>query len=196
MGSGIMLKYASESGEKCVLDAVAGVATSFNHVVSARTIDEIWPHFRIPGIALLKIAQDALSNHLIHLKKWEGELEKRGVFLENGKTVKTFFDFDDQITSRICGFSGAHEYYEATSTHTEIEKIKIPLFALSSLDDPVITAKGIPFDAFKSSENAVLMTTTNGGHVGWFTGNFKLTRWYPVPCIEFFDALYKRPLLR
>ena len=192
MGSGIMLKYASKTGENCLLNAVAGVATSFNHNLSARAVDEVWPYLRIPGIALRKIAQEALKMNMIHLKKWDDDLVKRGVFLDKAHRVNTFYEFDDQITSKICGYAGAHEYYEANSTHTEIDKIKIPLFALSSLDDPIITAKGIPFEAFKVSDNAILMATTNGGHVGWFTGNFKVSRWYPVPCIEFFEAIYQR----
>lgn len=190
-----MLKYASETGENCLLDAVAGVATSFNHNLSAKAVDEVWPYLRIPGIALRKIAQEALRMNVIHLKKWDDELVKRGVILENGQRVKTFYEFDDQITSKICGYSGAQEYYAANSTHTEIDKIKIPLFALSSLDDPIITPKGIPFEAFKASENAILMATTNGGHVGWFTGNLKVARWYPVPCIEFFEAIYQKSKL-
>lgn len=52
-----------------------------------------------------------------------------------------------------------------------------------------MSPKGVPIEQFRENSKTVLMLTTNGGHVGWFTGLFKLTRWYPVPCLEFFDAL-------
>jgi predicted alpha/beta-fold hydrolase len=67
--------------------------------------------------------------------------------------------------------------------------VKIPLFAIHSLDDPVVTAKGIPFESFVEHKNTILMTTSNGGHVGWFTGIFKVKRWFQVPCLEFFEAV-------
>ena len=76
-----MLKYASETGENCLLDAVAGVATSFNHNLSAKAVDEVWPYLRIPGIALRKIAQEALRMNVIHLKKWDDELVNNIIYL-------------------------------------------------------------------------------------------------------------------
>lgn len=189
MGSGILLKYVAESGDKCVLDAVANVATSFNHHLSAQKINKFWPHFGIPGIGILKVVQTAIIQAEQHLLNWPEFLAEREVMLDHSQKVKSFYEFDDKITARISGFNGAEEYYNQGSTHTEIDKVKIPLFALNSLDDPIVTAEGVPIESFIEHEKTILMTTSTGGHVGWFTGTFKVKRWYQVPCLEFFEAV-------
>ena len=189
LGSGILLKYVAESGRDCALDATANIATSFNHNLSARNLDEFWNHFGIPGKSLLTIVQTAMVQVEHHLLQWPEVLEEREVYLHHGKGATSFYDYDDKITSRLSGFSNAEEYYLTGSTHRDINKVDIPLFSMHSVDDPIVTFKGVPIESFQQHDKALLMVTSNGGHVGWFTGTFRVRRWFPVPCLEFFEAV-------
>jgi abhydrolase domain-containing protein 1/3 len=189
MGSGILLKYVVESGDRCELDAISNIATSFNHHLTLRTIEEFWPHFGIPSFGILKVLQNSIKRIEHHLMEWPEVLDQRDVCLKTGKNAKRIYDIDDKVISRLSGFLNAEEYYQDGSTHDLIDKVKIPLFALNSLDDPVVTAKGIPYESFRTHEKTILMTTSCGGHVGWFTGFIKVKRWFQVPCLEFFEAI-------
>lgn len=51
-----------------------------------------------------------------------------------------------------------------------LHDIKVPVFALSSLDDPVITKHNIPYNEFPRNPNLILAVTRTGGHIGWYTG--------------------------
>ena len=189
MGSGLLIKYAIESGDNCALDGIATVAASFDHHLTYRTLHRFWPYLDIPRKGMLELAKSAIYKAEKELRKHSSVLEQRDIRLDQLPQFKSFYEFDDKITSRLSNTRGYDEYYTKSSTHKDIIKLKTPLFALNSLDDLIVSPKGAPIDQFRENSRTILMLTTNGGHVGWFQGIFKITRWYPIPCLEFFDAL-------
>ena len=94
-----------------------------------------------------------------------------------------------KIVSRFLGYKNIEDYYKEGSTFSEFNQIKINIFAINSLDDPVFCKSNIPFEEFKKYDNMILAATTTGGHVGWFTGFFSPKRWFHIPCFEFLDAI-------
>lgn len=189
MGAGILLKYAVLSGENCKLKALAAVATPFYHAHAAKNAENFWPYFGLPGKFILNILRRISKTFKPQLEKWPDELERCGInFSDIGKS-KSYYDFDDKFTAKISGFKGAEEYYNEASSINQLYKVKIPVLALSSLDDPVISAEVIPYKEFCENDKLILMTTNNGGHVGWFTGNLMPKRWFQIPCVEYLEAV-------
>jgi hypothetical protein len=74
--------------------------------------------------------------------------------------------FDDQFTAPVNGFASARDYYCRCSTIDMLRQIAVPTIIVAAQDDPII-----PFSLFDSrlfSTQIDLVTTRNGGHLGFF----------------------------
>ena len=47
-------------------------------------------------------------------------------------------EFDELFSAPINGFKTAHDWYEYTSSKSEIKNITIPTLIIQSLDDPIV----------------------------------------------------------
>lgn len=105
--------------------------------------------------------------------------------------------FDDTATC-LCGgpsppfpFPSAHDYYVWASSHNLLHKIRVPLLAINSADDPVV--QRLPVDAEKCelSPWVVFNITEHGGHLGWFEKSslFVVKRWIPKPVLEWMQLV-------
>lgn len=78
--------------------------------------------------------------------------------------INSIYDFDDKITARLWGFSGAEDYYKQSSSIHYLSSIQCPCRLLFAQDDPFISteiikaASGMPVEVF---------TTKYGGHMGF-----------------------------
>jgi predicted alpha/beta-fold hydrolase len=62
------------------------------------------------------------------------------------------------------------KYHTDVSSVHHLHKIEVPVFCLSALDDPVVTADCIPYDDIMHNPNMMLAVTNTGGHIGWYQG--------------------------
>lgn len=119
--------------------------------------------------------------------------------LTNNKVVKEYIenpakisierlkDFDDQFTSKLFGFNNADEYYRHASPNQRLIKVRVPTVIVSSLDDPITGSRTIPYAETKINPFVSIVTTSIGGHLGWF--DWKGGRWYPSPIADLFAEL-------
>ncbi|KAK6202714.1 Alpha/Beta hydrolase protein [Scheffersomyces amazonensis] len=107
----------------------------------------------------------------------------------NYQQVKYLRDFDDLFTSKLFGFNSADEYYRHASPIQRLLKVRVPLVILSSKDDPITGFRTLPINEVKLNPYTALITTTTGGHLGWFS--FSGQRWYPEPIAKLFTELDK-----
>ena len=187
MGAGLLLKHATLSGKNCLLKALAVVATPFNHLHLATASENWWPYLKIPNKFILKLLKTIARTVESQLHQWPDEIHNKGIDFKQIMNSNSFYEFNSTFSAKIQGLS-ADEYYQQGSTHETIDLLRIPVFALSSLDDPVIHSDGIPFQEFQEQPNIILATTTTEGHVGWYTGNLIPKRWFQIPCLEFLEA--------
>lgn len=101
--------------------------------------------------------------------------------------IKYLKDFDMEFTSKLFGFNNADEYYRKASPNQRLLKIRVPTLIVSSLDDPITGSSSIPYNETKLNPYLATVTTTIGGHLGWF--DLKGRRWYPKPVADLFDEL-------
>ena len=86
--------------------------------------------------------------------------------LPNWRKSKTFFEFDDAVTSRLHGFEDVHDYYTQSSTRKKLISIETPLLLIQSRDDPFMSQRGLP-DKTELNNKTEFEIYDHGGHVGF-----------------------------
>jgi predicted alpha/beta-fold hydrolase len=79
--------------------------------------------------------------------------------------VRTLYDFDEQITAPLNGFSSAEDYYAKCHAKQFLGKISIPTLIIASDDDPFIPKA--TFDNLPENQHLHFILTRSGGHVGF-----------------------------
>lgn len=103
---------------------------------------------------LVKISTNVISN-----------IEKRKI-----NSIKTIYDFDEQVTAPLNCFANAQHYYQQASGKRVIDKIKQPCLFIHAADDPFLNHQcSLPKQALPV--NLTFEVSTHGGHVGFIYGN-------------------------
>ncbi|MFO7846702.1 MAG: alpha/beta fold hydrolase [Balneolaceae bacterium] len=84
-------------------------------------------------------------------------------------TGSTLFDFDDQITGPIHGFSGAEEYYRVCSSANFMDQIQTPGLLIHSREDPLCPFAYTPVKDILANPLLSTSFTDRGGHVGFWS---------------------------
>lgn len=188
LGGDILANYIGQEGENCVLTAAAIVGSPWDLCGSSHfmTSDLISNYFYSPIMAyplceLMRCHYNKLKENKIFKFNYDNNLKK----------VNSIKSFDDYFTSRLFGFNNATEYYREGSPIKRISKIRTPLLVINSIDDPICggTEYHIPYRESYLNPYITLITTTFGGHLGWFKWNNE--RWYAEPLSRFFYEFNK-----
>lgn len=67
--------------------------------------------------------------------------------------------------------------------------VNIPVFVLGACDDPIVCYKGVPLEELKANPNIIVLDTSVGGHLSWFSGVRNPERWYHKPVIQYLNAI-------
>lgn len=134
---------------------------------------------------LLRLLKEHYAGHL----KADASI---AAFMDNPAAfnVSRLRDFDEVFTSKLFGLNGASEYYRLASPVQRLHKVRVPLVILSSKDDPITGQRSLPYDEVKQNPYVLMITTTIGGHLGWF--NMVGKRWYAAPMAKLFKLMDAR----
>jgi uncharacterized protein len=156
MGGNLVLKLAGELGadRPHYLKAVVGISPAMDLAVSA----------------------DALHNISNRVYEWKFLLGLRRRFRRKAalfpqiystaglERIATLRQFDDRITARYSGFSGADDYYDRASSSRFAAQIAVPALILHALDDPFIRMLPSTRAALLANRQVELIETRHGGH--------------------------------
>ncbi len=78
--------------------------------------------------------------------------------------ISTLRQFDDKITARYSGFTGADDYYYRASSTRVAPQITVPTLILHALDDPFIRMLPSTRAALLANRRVKLVETAHGGH--------------------------------
>lgn len=162
LGAGQLLKYlAQERSEVVKLDLSIAISPPWSISQKEPLFDFFWsPLLVIP----LKIF---LIRHHHMLKRPDIPLWK--VLLTPN------LQHWDELFCRAYGLSNVEEYYALGSAATTAHLIKTPTIAVSSLDDGICSAKGLPLSI--SNPSLALLTSHYGGHLAFPKNNLSLGSW-------------------
>lgn len=103
-------------------------------------------------------------------------------------SMKTLWQFDDQITAPAFGFADAADYYDQCSSAAFLGDIRIPTLVLHAQDDPFIPFQAFDVDTFGQNPWISLLAPPHGGHVA-FLGRSGSWFWGQQQAMQYFGAV-------
>jgi predicted alpha/beta-fold hydrolase len=96
------------------------------------------------------------------------------------RAARTFFEFDDLLTGPVHGFTGAHDYYQQSSSIHFLDKVRIPTLLMSAWNDPFLPRSVLTAvrDIAHGNPHLSVEFSDAGGHVGWVAGQPWAQRYY------------------
>jgi len=156
MGGNLVLKLAGELASQSPpwLLAAVGVSPATDLAASADALHE--PANRMYEWHFLR--------NLMKRFRHKAHLFPAIYSTRNMGPVRSVREFDDKITARYSGFSGADDYYFRASSARVVERISIPTLVLHALDDPFIRMMSETQEALNRNPSVTLVETAKGGH--------------------------------
>ncbi len=156
LGGNVLLKWLAEENASARLETAVAVSVPFDLAACADRLNEGFS--RIYQRRLVKSMQD---KYLLKFKTQASPLGRLDV-----RQLKTFWDYDDQVTAPLHGFRDVHDYYGRSSSRQYLSDITIPTLILHARDDPFVPAHAIP-EATELGAHTALELVAHGGHVGF-----------------------------
>ena len=176
LGGNALLKWMGEQGKGVPVETAVAVSIPFQLADAAQRLtagsSRIYQHYLLDSLR----------------RNYQRKYAKRPSPLSvNVKTLKTFFDFDDQITAALHGFQGVDDYYKRSSSRQFLKHIQRNTLIIHSLDDPFMFTDTVP-DESELSEHVVLELARKGGHVGFISGQMLPKRWLEQRIIDYLKS--------
>lgn len=99
--------------------------------------------------------------------------------------ITSVFDFDEQVIAPVFGFAGAVDYYRCVSCRYVLDRIKVPLVAVHSEDDPWIPVEDYRRARWPEHAPAGALLLPRGGHVGFHSAGQQWP-WYCLASHDYF----------
>jgi predicted alpha/beta-fold hydrolase len=161
LGANVALKLAGELGEEA-LGLLAGVAAVSAPIDLAACAEAL----KRPANFLY---QNRFLDRLKARIRRKHSLSPDVYTLEHLPKVKSIMDFDDYYTARLFGFGTAANYFATQSSNQFLERIRVPVLALISKDDPMVPFGVYDHPAFTSNPALWLEAVEHGGHLGFLS---------------------------
>lgn len=164
LGGNLLLKYLGEQQPPVPLQAAAAISVPFQLGDAMTRLDQ----------GFSRIYQRHLLNRLkaSYVRKFATLPSPLSVNVEQ---LSSFFEFDDQVTAPLHGFSGAEDYYTRCSCRQFLRNVRVPTLILHAQDDPFMFPGSIP-NMDELGPQTTLELAERGGHVGFVAGTLP---WHP-----------------
>lgn len=160
LGGNLLLKWLGEQQAQAPVRRAVAVSVPFDLADAAQRLNEGFSRF--------------YQRHLIgSLKqKYRQKFSRMPSPLQvDLDQIRSFRQFDHQITAPLHGFSGVDDYYRSSSSRQFLNRIAVPTLIIHDRDDPFMYTSTVP-DETELSPNVILELTRGGGHVGFIQGRF------------------------
>ncbi len=180
MGGNIALKLAGEWGASAPghVRAVCAVSPPIELALCSREIGRLrnWVYEQ----RFLRQLRAALRRKMAVMPN---EFPERDL-----SSIKTIWQFDEEITAPGFGFADAADYYRQSSSAAFLAEIQIPTLVLHAQDDPFIPFRAFDVDAFEQNPWIALLAPPHGGHVA-FLGRSGSWFWAQQQAMGYFGAI-------
>ncbi|KAL4976132.1 Alpha/Beta hydrolase protein [Aspergillus desertorum] len=181
LGANILTNYLGEEGDACQLKAAVLCANPWNLEVSSVAMQSNFMGLKVYSKVMGASMKKLFEQHADEVVK------NPRVDAEEIRSVKYLHEFDRALQCAVWGYPTEGAYYRDASSIDSLLSIRIPFFVVQAEDDPIVTAKAVPFQEIAQTPYGVMMTTSWGGHLGWF--EFGGGRWFVKPVTNFLNMM-------
>lgn len=163
MGALNIQRYLIDYSEDPIVRAAVAISSPWNarkisdHVLGQRLL-----------LKLMLPAQIRMVRQHMHSEKFMEKMKSRGIDVEKVLAVKTNRDFDRLFSIGDLGLTHTDQYYDMLTAHSLVDKIKVPMLAINSMDDHLIPRCNIPEADIPKNPNIIQLLVAGGGHIEYF----------------------------
>ncbi|KKA24545.1 hypothetical protein T310_1446 [Rasamsonia emersonii CBS 393.64] len=177
LGANILTNYLGEEGENCQLKAAVICANPWNLELTSHALQQSWLGLEVYSKTMGANLKRLFNQHAEEVSK-NARLDVEAV-----QKVKYIHEFDSW------GYPTEGAYYRDASSVDSLLAIRVPFLAINAEDDPISVKEAIPYNEFAQTPYGVLLTTSWGGHLGWF--EIGGSRWFTKPAANFLNLMAK-----
>lgn len=184
LGGNVALKWLGEAGAQAAVHGAVAVCVPMSLDIAARRLDQGFS--RVYQWALLQSSVRSIR------RRFKGR-QSVPVNLAKLRSIRSCWQFDDEVTAPLHGFRDAAHYYESTSARRYLKGIKVQTLIIQSADDPFMTNEVIPARD-ELSPTTELEIHAGAGHVGFVHGQWPwsarywLDQYIPRRLAQYFAA--------
>lgn len=169
LGGNVLLKWLAEIGQREGVIGGVAVSTPFSLSYCSAALNsglsKLYGHY-----FRRRLVQDVERKKVFFREQtrslgWQEELDRLDA-LGDLRRLKTLWEFDDQVTAPLHGFSDAEDYYSRCSSGSRLQDIKCRVTLIQSANDPIIPLASLP-DIHALPPHVSLNLEATGGHVGF-----------------------------
>ncbi|KAI9934105.1 hypothetical protein ASPWEDRAFT_105427 [Aspergillus wentii DTO 134E9] len=183
LGANILTNYLGEEGEACQLKAAVLVGSPWNLEISSVEMLRTWMGREVYSKTMGRSMKRLFENHVDEVSK------NPRVDVKTVRSITYLHEFDRALQCACWGYPTEGAYYRDASSTDPMLGIRIPFFVVQSEDDPIVSPKAVPFQEITQNPYGVMMTTSWGGHLGWF--EYGGGRWFVKPVLNFLNKMAK-----
>ena len=178
LGGNVLLKWLAERGEAAPVRRAVAVSVPFRLADADRRLRR--------GLSRLYLRHLLGRLRRSYREKFARLPSPLDVDVDR---LRTFHDFDDQVTAPLHGFAGADDYYARASCRQYLKRIRVPTLILHARDDPFMFPDTVPGET-ELPPAVTLELSEHGGHVGFVSGPWpwQAEYWLERRIVEWLDS--------
>ncbi|KAJ5669251.1 hypothetical protein N7462_010321, partial [Penicillium macrosclerotiorum] len=181
LGANILANYLGEEGDSCQLKAAVICASPWNLDVSSASLQRTWLGKEVYSRTMGNSMKSLFESHAEQIAK------NPGIKAEEVRRITYLHEFDRAFQCPAWGYPSEGAYYRDAASTDPMLSIRIPFFTIQAEDDPIASRDCLPFQEITQNPYGVMMTTSWGGHLGWF--EFGGSRWFVKPVTNFLNTM-------
>ncbi len=161
LGGNVLLKWLGEHPDQSLVAKAIAISVPFELNAAALRLER----------GFSRLYQAYLLRKLRRATRTKARHHRLPFELSVLPQLRTFRQFDDQVTAPLHGFAGVDDYYRKCSSRAFISRISTPTLVLHAENDPFMTADAIPAAA-ELGPGVRLELCRSGGHAGFVSGSW------------------------
>ncbi|PWY83007.1 AB-hydrolase YheT [Aspergillus heteromorphus CBS 117.55] len=183
LGANILTNFLGEEGDACQMTAAVICASPWNLEISSVCLQSSWIGLGVYSKVMGTSMKELFERHVEQISK------NPRIDVDEVRKITYLHEFDRALQCAAWGYPTEGAYYRDATSTDSLMGIRIPIFVIQAEDDPIACSKALPFQEMGQTPYGIMMTTSWGGHLGWFELGGE--RWFAKPVTNFLNIMAK-----
>ncbi|KAJ5203983.1 AB-hydrolase YheT [Penicillium cinerascens] len=181
LGANILANYLGEEGDNCQLKAAVICASPWNLDIGSAYLQSTWLGKEVYSKTMGTSMKNLFESHVEQVSK------NPRIDVDAVRSITYLHEFDRALQCPTWGYPTEGAYYRDAASTDAMLSIRIPFLSVQAEDDPIACRDALPFQEMTQTPYGVMLTTSWGGHLGWF--EFGGDRWFVKPVTNFLNKM-------